>query len=292
MLFRSNIPADYILLSHGHQDHILDAEAIAKRTGAALVSNHEITEYYRKRGIDKVHGMNHGGYWNFEFGKVKYVVAIHSSSFPDGTYAGNPGGFLIETREGNFYYSGDTALTAAGLFDDAVASADQAATDAGTTPCRWLDNGDGTATDLGSGLQWELKNSDMSSVHYSGADYKWTDNDGGTPDGAAFTDFLGTLNGGTSPDGTTATGCFAGHCDWRLPSVEELLTIVDASQAVPPRISPVFGPTQSYIHFTATTFAGGYMPYYAWYVDFSDGNYANNGFKLDAHYVRAVRSAP
>lgn len=106
-----SVPADYILVSHGHQDHIADVADIARRTGALLVSNYEITTWFAQQGIEKTHGMNHGGAWRFDFGRVKYVNAIHSSSFPDGTYAGNPGGFVVESSEGNFYFSGDTALT-------------------------------------------------------------------------------------------------------------------------------------------------------------------------------------
>lgn len=106
-----SINADYILLSHGHMDHVADALDIAKRTGASIVSNFEIAEWYIKNGYDKVHMMNHGGKWNFDFGTVKLVNAIHSSVLPDGTYGGNPAGFVLETAEGNFYYSGDTALT-------------------------------------------------------------------------------------------------------------------------------------------------------------------------------------
>lgn len=105
------IPADYILLSHGHQDHVLDVPAIARRTGAQIISNFEIVSWYGAQGFLKTHPMNHGGSWQFDFGRVKYVNAIHSSVLPDGTYGGNPGGFVIESEEGNFYYSGDTALT-------------------------------------------------------------------------------------------------------------------------------------------------------------------------------------
>jgi len=106
-----SIPADYILISHGHSDHVGDAVAIAKRTGATVVSNFEITTWAGKQGLQKVHPLNHGGSHQFDFGRVKFVNAIHSSSLPDGTYAGNPGGFVVETTEGDFYYSGDTALT-------------------------------------------------------------------------------------------------------------------------------------------------------------------------------------
>lgn len=104
------LKADYILLTHAHQDHILDAEAIAKRTNAVIVSNFEIVSYYEKLGIEG-HPMNLGGQWDFEFGNVKYVNAIHTSSFPDGSYGGQPGGFVIEGEHKNIYIAGDTALT-------------------------------------------------------------------------------------------------------------------------------------------------------------------------------------
>ncbi|WP_339610246.1 metal-dependent hydrolase [uncultured Planktosalinus sp.] len=104
------LKADYILLTHAHQDHTLDAEAIAKNTGAVIVSNFEITNYYEAKGIT-VHPMNHGGNWQFDFGNVKYVNAIHTSSFPDGSYGGQPGGFVIEGEHKNIYIAGDTALT-------------------------------------------------------------------------------------------------------------------------------------------------------------------------------------
>lgn len=106
----NSLQADYILLTHAHQDHVLDAEAIAKRTGATIVSNYEIAMYYQEKGIT-VHPMNHGGSWNFPFGKVKYVNAIHTSSFADGTNGGQPGGFVIEGEHKNIYIAGDTALT-------------------------------------------------------------------------------------------------------------------------------------------------------------------------------------
>lgn len=105
------ISADFILISHGHADHIADAVSIAKRTGATVISNFEIITWLGKQGVQKAHPLNHGGGHAFEFGRVKLVNAIHSSSLPDGTYGGNPGGFVIESAEGNFYYSGDTALT-------------------------------------------------------------------------------------------------------------------------------------------------------------------------------------
>lgn len=107
----TSIEADYIFLSHGHADHIADAVGIAKRTGAKTVANWEIHEWLNKQGVSNTHPMNTGGKWEFEFGTVKAVVAQHSSGLPDGSYGGNPLGFLFLTEEANFYYSGDTGLT-------------------------------------------------------------------------------------------------------------------------------------------------------------------------------------
>ena len=104
------LKADYILITHAHFDHVADVEIIAKNTGAKLVSNYEIVMHYQSKGLDG-HPMNHGGSWQFDFGKVTYVNAVHTSSFQDGTYGGQPGGFLLETLEGTIYIAGDTALT-------------------------------------------------------------------------------------------------------------------------------------------------------------------------------------
>ncbi|MBT8306315.1 MAG: metal-dependent hydrolase [Maribacter sp.] len=101
---------DYILVTHAHQDHVLDVETIAKSSGAVIVSNYEIAMYYEALGL-KAHPMNHGGNWKFDFGNLKYVNAIHTSSFPDGTYGGQPGGFVISTEGKHIYIAGDTALT-------------------------------------------------------------------------------------------------------------------------------------------------------------------------------------
>jgi L-ascorbate metabolism protein UlaG (beta-lactamase superfamily) len=106
----NTIPCDYILISHGHEDHIADAVNLAKRTGATVVSNFEIVTWLQKQGVENAHPMNTGGKWIFDFGKVKCVAAEHSSGLPDGTYGGNAMGFLLETSEGDFYYAGDTAL--------------------------------------------------------------------------------------------------------------------------------------------------------------------------------------
>jgi len=106
-----SIEADYIFLSHGHADHIADCISIAKRTGCKVIANWEIHEWLNKQGISNTHPMNTGGKWSFDFGTVKCVVAQHSSGLPDGSYGGNPLGFVFTSEEGNFYYSGDTALT-------------------------------------------------------------------------------------------------------------------------------------------------------------------------------------
>jgi len=106
----NSLKADYILITHAHQDHTLDVEAIAKRTEAVVISNFEIVSYYQGLGIEG-HPMNHGGSWEFDFGKVKYINAIHTSSFEDGSYGGQPGGFVIEGEHKNIYIAGDTALT-------------------------------------------------------------------------------------------------------------------------------------------------------------------------------------
>ncbi len=106
-----SLKADYILVSHGHGDHLADAAAIAKRTGATIIAAYEVAQWLGKQGAPKTHGINHGGGGQFDFGRVKFVNAIHSSSLPDGSYGGCPGGFVVESGAGNFYYSGDTALT-------------------------------------------------------------------------------------------------------------------------------------------------------------------------------------
>jgi L-ascorbate metabolism protein UlaG (beta-lactamase superfamily) len=105
-----NIECDYILITHGHEDHIADVEAIAKRTGAKIVSNFEIINWFASKGLKNGHPMNIGGKWNFDFGTLTYFTAQHSSVMPDGASGGNPGSFLIETKEGNFYHAGDTGL--------------------------------------------------------------------------------------------------------------------------------------------------------------------------------------
>ncbi|SEA52505.1 L-ascorbate metabolism protein UlaG, beta-lactamase superfamily [Arachidicoccus rhizosphaerae] len=105
------IQADYIIVTHGHGDHVADLVPIAKRTGATVIAAAEIADWLPTQGVENVHPVNQGGFIDFEFGKLKAVSAIHSSSLPDGTYAGNPLGYVINSPEGNFYAAGDTALT-------------------------------------------------------------------------------------------------------------------------------------------------------------------------------------
>lgn len=104
------LKADYILLTHAHSDHVLDVEEIAERTGATIIANHEIATYYNTRHNFETFGMNQGGCAKFDFGKVCAVEAIHSSSFVDGTYGGNPLGFILKAHGKTIYISGDTDL--------------------------------------------------------------------------------------------------------------------------------------------------------------------------------------
>lgn len=105
------IKADYIFVSHGHFDHMLDTVAIANSTGATVIGGWELYTYFGKQGVKSTLPLNIGGKAKFDFGVVKAVVAQHSSSFQDGSYAGVAAGFVVKTEEGNFYYSGDSGLT-------------------------------------------------------------------------------------------------------------------------------------------------------------------------------------
>ena len=107
----TDVEADYILVSHAHIDHILDCIAIAQSTGATVIANWEIHEWLNSQKVSNTHPMNTGGSRDFGDFRVKCTVAQHSSGLPDGSYGGNPMGFIVYSSEGNFYYSGDTALT-------------------------------------------------------------------------------------------------------------------------------------------------------------------------------------
>ena len=107
---KDEVEADYILVTHGHDDHLGDTLAIANRTGAVVVSNSEICNWLEKQGV-KTHAQHLGGGHQYPFGNVKLTNAVHGSSMPDGSYGGNPAGFLITTTSGKrLYFAGDTGL--------------------------------------------------------------------------------------------------------------------------------------------------------------------------------------
>lgn len=105
----SQVKVDYVLVSHAHGDHWGDAAAIARGNGATVIANAEISNYAAKHGL-KAHALHIGGGFNFPFGRVKLTIAHHGSSFPDGTYGGNPAGFLLTLEGKNIYHACDTGL--------------------------------------------------------------------------------------------------------------------------------------------------------------------------------------
>ena len=181
---------------------------------------------------------------------------------------------------------------------------DNALNDCRFSGVRFVDNRDGTVTDHKTGLMWEKKDNldggptldggpNPSDPHDADNTFSWSDS-GTAPGGDAFTAFLAGLNGGTSPDGLETSGCFTGHCDWRLPTSEELAGIVDETQGTcgggsGPCTDPILGPMQADGYWSATTFSRDATK--AWLVDFSSGGLAAGG--KDLHFfVRAVRAGP
>jgi L-ascorbate metabolism protein UlaG (beta-lactamase superfamily) len=111
----ADVPADkvhptHILLTHAHADHVGDALAMARRSQAPVVANFEMCMVLQKRGVPAILPMNHGGSQTLPFGKVTMTIAFHTSSFADGTYGGQPAGFIVETGGKTIYHAGDTAL--------------------------------------------------------------------------------------------------------------------------------------------------------------------------------------
>jgi L-ascorbate metabolism protein UlaG (beta-lactamase superfamily) len=107
----NGLKPDYILISHGHGDHVADLIPIQKQSNAQVICIAEIAGWLANNGVEGAHGMNIGGSHNFDFGRVKMVYALHSSSMPDGSYGGVPAGFVIYAEGKKIYFAGDTALT-------------------------------------------------------------------------------------------------------------------------------------------------------------------------------------
>jgi L-ascorbate metabolism protein UlaG (beta-lactamase superfamily) len=104
------VDADYILITHGHGDHIGDAVSIAQRTGALVISNFEICNWLQAQGVEKTHAQHIGGGYPHPFGYLKLTIAHHGSSLPDGSCGGNPAGLLLTLGEKHLYFAGDTGL--------------------------------------------------------------------------------------------------------------------------------------------------------------------------------------
>lgn len=104
------VRADYIIVSHGHGDHVGDTAAIAIRTGALVIANYEIASWFGKQGVARTHGMNTGGSYQLDCATIKLTVAHHGSMLPDGSYGGCANGILLKTADGTIYHACDTAL--------------------------------------------------------------------------------------------------------------------------------------------------------------------------------------
>ena len=106
----ADVEADFILQTHGHGDHIADTVALATRTGALVIGNFEICNWINGQGHENTHALNTGGGYSFAFGHVKMTPALHSSGLPDGSYGGDPAGYVLSVDGKKLYFAGDTAL--------------------------------------------------------------------------------------------------------------------------------------------------------------------------------------